>query len=94
MMGPQDVRVVVEVIIDRRRLRRETMTVWPDAAVGAAEEQMLFGEAVDRLLRAGAFALQHAEVSEGEVLAIDGAGDRLRGHVSVGRAHARLSRRD
>lgn len=92
-MSTPEVRLIVEVIVDARRLRREAEAVWPDAPVGAAEERMLFGEAVDRLLRAGAFALQRVEVIEGEVLPVDPAGERLRRQASAGRAYARGAQR-
>lgn len=54
-------RLVVEVLVDCRRLAREVRAATPDAPAGAHEERIAFETGVDRSLRVGAFALQRVE---------------------------------
>jgi len=60
-------RLLVEVLLDSRRLAREVRAAMPDAPMGAHEERIAFETGVDRLLRAGAFALQRVEDIDLEV---------------------------
>jgi hypothetical protein len=61
-------RLLVEVLVDARRLERAVRAEMPDVPAGAHEERLAFYAGVERLLRAGAFALQRVEECDEEAV--------------------------